>query len=161
VLVATAVWKRLRDTVGDDLPKLIVPAPDERKAQVLNAFGVLGRQTAEECWSAYGKKLAMLARAPASLESLRAAWPAMQHSLDGLLAPLPRLVDALRGAGAPLRFSELASRFDSDTVTWAVTHGHHMRDRFVVSDLVELLGLWDDAFVAGVLDDLGALGAGR
>jgi xylulokinase len=161
VLVATAVWKRLRDTVGDTLPELVVPTSAERAQRVQNAFAVLGRSTAAECWSAYATKLDMLAKAPEALESLRAAWPAMQRTLDGLLAPLPRLVDALRGAGAALRFSGLASRFDADTVAWAVTHGHHMRDRFVVSDLVELLGLWDDAFVADVLDDLDALGAGR
>ena len=81
--------------------------------------------------------------------------------LGGAGLPLSPLVDALRSAGTPVRFGELASRYDADTVRWAVTHGHHMRDRFVVSDLVELLGLWDDEFVAGVLDELEALGAGR
>ncbi len=161
VLVATAVWRRLRDAVGDTLPELTVPVVADREDEVLAAFEMLGRRTADECWSAYAKKLEALSHAREALEALRAGWPAMQQPLDELLTPLPRLVEALRAAGAPLRFSELASRFDADTVTWAVTHGHHMRDRFVVSDLVELLGLWDDAFVGAVLDDLETLGAGR
>ncbi len=161
VLVATAVWTRLRDAVGDELPALTVPDIDERKAKVLSAFAVLGDSTAEECWSAYATKLTRLSTAPKALEALRTAWPAMQRTLDGLLTPLPPLVQAMREAGCPLRFGDLASRFSADTVTWAVTHGHHMRDRFVVSDLVEMLGLWNDEFVAGVLDDLEDQGVGR
>ena len=161
MLVATAVWRRLRDAVGDTLPELTVPVVADREDEIIAAFGPLGRRTAEECWSAYSRKLVALSRTPEALEALRAGWRAMQQPLDELLTPLPRLVEALRAAGAPLRFSGLASRFDADTVAWAVTHGHHMRDRFVVSDLVELAGLWDDAFVETVLDDLDALGAGR
>jgi glycerol-1-phosphate dehydrogenase [NAD(P)+] len=161
VLVATAVWRRLRDAVGDTLPEFTVPDPADREHDVLAAFDVLGRRTALECWSAYSKKLAALSHARAALESLRTDWPLLQQTFDELLTPLPPLVEALRAAGAPLRFSELPSGFDADTVTWAVTHGHHMRDRFVVSDLAELLGLWNDGFVADVLDDLEALGAGR
>lgn len=161
VLVATAVWRRLRDAVGGTLPELTVPDPSDREDVVLGAFEMLGRRTAVECWAAYAKKLVALNAARGSLEALRAGWPAMQESFDALLTPLPPLVEALRAAGAPVRFNELASRFDADTVRWAVTHGHHMRDRFVVSDLVELLGLWTDDFVEGVLDELEALGAGR
>jgi len=161
VLVATAVWQRLRAAVGSALPELSVPDPAVREGDVIKAFEMLGCTTALECWSAYSKKLTALRGAPEALDSLRAAWPALQESFDHLLTPLPPLVDALRAAGAPLRFGQLASRFDADTVTWAVTHGHHMRDRFVVSDLVEMLGLWDEGFVTGVLDDLDALGAGR
>lgn len=161
VLVATAVWNRLRQTVGNTLPELTVPDPAKRKIKVMNAFAVLGDGTAAECWSAYAKKLTTLSTTPNALVALRAAWPAMQRTLDELLTPLPPLVQALRAAGAPLRFSELASHFDTNTVTWAVTHGHHMRDRFVVSDLVEMLGLWNDDFIGTVLDDLEVLGAGR
>jgi hypothetical protein len=71
------------------------------------------------------------------------------------------LVLALREAGCPLRFGDLASRFSADTVTWAVTHGHHMRDRFVISDLVEMVGLWNDDFIGSVLGDLEDMGVGR
>jgi glycerol-1-phosphate dehydrogenase [NAD(P)+] len=161
VLVATAVWKRLRDAVGDELPELTVPNPDDRKPKVLNAFSVLGEGTASECWSAYAEKLTRLSTTPDSLEALRTAWPAMQHTLDELLSPLPPLVLALREAGCPLRFGDLASRFSADTVTWAVTHGHHMRDRFVISDLVEMVGLWNDDFIGSVLGDLEDMGVGR
>jgi glycerol-1-phosphate dehydrogenase [NAD(P)+] len=128
---------------------------------VLNAFTVLGDGTANECWSAYAEKLTRLSTTPDSFEALRTAWPAMQRTLDELLSPLPPLVLALREAGCPLRFGDLASHFSADTATWAVTHGHHMRDRFVISDLVEMVGLWNDDFIGSVLEDLEDMGVGR
>ncbi len=160
VLVATAVWRRLRAAVGDTLPEFSVPDPAQRESELVAAFEVLGQRTARECWSAYAKKQSALFGRPETLRSLRAEWSSMQPTLDTLLTPLEDLVSALRAAGATVRFSELASGFDDDTVRWAVTHGHHMRDRFVVSDLAELLDLWDDDFVSSVLEDLRALGAG-
>lgn len=161
-LVAAALWRRVRAAVGDGpLPTLRLPDEDLARTRVLRAFAPLGEATAEECWRAYASKLAALASAPERLAGLRDRWPGLQPVLDGLLADPADLVAAMRRAGAAVRFSALGAGYDRSTVTWAITNGHRMRDRFTVADLAELLGLWDDDDVQSVLDELDGLGAGR
>ncbi|MFF8941898.1 iron-containing alcohol dehydrogenase [Streptomyces sp. NPDC014864] len=161
-LVAATVWRRLRATVGEGpLPALSLPDEDHARERVLRVFAPLGEATAQECWRAYASKLATLAREPARLADLRRRWPALQPSLDALLAAPADLVEAMRSAGAAVRFSQLGEGYDPSTVTWAVANGHRMRDRFTVTDLAELLGLWNNGDVDSVLDELDGLGAGR
>lgn len=149
-VVAAAVWARVRAAAPTRLPRLRLPDPERARERVFAAFGRLGPATAAECWAAYERKLRHLHADPGALDRLAAAWPDLQHRLDAVLLPAHRLVDALRRAGAPTRLTDLAG-VDADTAHWAVAHGHRMRDRFVVTDLAELMGLWGDADVAEVL----------
>jgi glycerol-1-phosphate dehydrogenase [NAD(P)+] len=161
-LVAATAWRRVRAAVGEGpLPELVLPDEDRARERVLRVFAPLGEATAQECWRAYAGKVAALADDPARLSGLRRQWPALQASLDALLADPVDLVEAMRRAGAPVRFSALGAGYDRDTVTWAVANGHRMRDRFTVTDLAELLGLWGDDDVESLLDELDGLGAGR
>ncbi|MFG2196875.1 iron-containing alcohol dehydrogenase [Streptomyces sp. NPDC048639] len=160
-LVAATVWRRVCAAVGEGpLPRLCPPGEERARSRAMAAFAPLGAATAEECWRAYSGKLAALAD-PLRLTRLRTQWPEVQSQLAGLLADPAELVDAMRRAGSPVRFSALGEGYDRETVTWAVANGHRMRDRVTVADLAELLGLWDDEFVESVLDELDELGAGR
>ncbi|MEU6083377.1 iron-containing alcohol dehydrogenase [Streptomyces sp. NPDC047108] len=160
-LVAATVWRRVRAAVGEGaMPRLCPPDEERARARTMAAFTPLGEATAGECWRAYAGKLAALSD-PLRLTRLRTRWPEVQSRLDRLLADPAELVDAMRRAGSPVRFSDLGKGYDRETVTWAVANGHRMRDRVTVADLAELLGLWDDAFVECVLDELDGLGAGR
>ncbi|MEV6315251.1 iron-containing alcohol dehydrogenase [Streptomyces sp. NPDC051776] len=160
-LVAAAVWHRVRAAAGrGPLPQLQLPDEDCAQRRTMDAFAPLGASTARECWRSYSGKLAALSD-PLRIARLRTEWPRLQAGLDGLLAGPAEMVDAMRRAGAPVRFSELGREYDRETVTWAVANGHRMRDRVTVTDLAELLGLWRDEDVESVLDELDALGAGR
>lgn len=156
-VVAAAVWARVRAAAPDALPRLRLPDPDRARARVFAAFGRLGAATAAECWSAYARKLRHLQADPAALAGLAERWPRLRQQLDAVLVPPHRLLEALRAAGAPTRLTDLAG-VDADTARWAVANGHRMRDRFVVTDLAELMGLWGDDQVDGMLDELALLG---
>lgn len=158
-VVAAVVWDRVRiATDGGTLPLLRLPDSSAARHRVFAAFGSLGEKTAGECWTAYETKLAALAGNRDMMESLRETWPDLLRDLDGLLALPKRLAGALQLPSGPVRFANLPTGFDEATVRWAITHGHRMRDRFVVSDLAELLGLWTDEFIDEVLVDLDTLG---
>ena len=60
----------------------------------------------------------------------------------------------LHDAQAPVSFSQLAPVPDPEVVTWALTKGHLMRDRFCVLDLAVLIGAWSPDDVAEVLLEL-------
>jgi glycerol-1-phosphate dehydrogenase [NAD(P)+] len=158
-VVAAAIWARIRELAPARLPELRLPDPEAARELVLDRFRPLGESTALECWRGYARKLSALHEHPESLARLRDHWPRMQESLDELLVGPTELVGALRAAGAQVRFGDLAPRYDPDTVHWAVANGHRMRDRFLVTDLADLMGIWTDDFVAAILADLSALGA--
>ena len=76
----------------------------------------------------------------------------------GLLATPHRLIEALGAAGAPLKLGPLG--IDAAMLTWALGHGHLMRDRFSVADLAFFMGIWERADVEELLADAARLGAG-
>ena len=57
------------------------------------------------------------------------------------------MAGALRSAGLPARFGDLAEPVDDATARWAVANCALLRQRFCVADLAMLLGAWDDADV--------------
>ena len=63
-------------------------------------------------------------------------------------------------AGAPCRYSVLNYPVDGDTVTWAITNCHLMRNRFSIIDLLHFSGVWSDEFVQEILRRAEALDAG-
>jgi glycerol-1-phosphate dehydrogenase [NAD(P)+] len=150
-IVAAAVWRRVLTTAPSELPPLRVPGVDAARNRVLHAFRPLGDAAAQECWTAYSTKLRYLHDHPGRLDVLRARWPWLVEQIAPMLAEPGELATALRRSGAPTTFAELAPQFDQATVRWAVRNGHRMRDRFVVSDLAELMGLWDAELVDDAL----------
>ena len=66
----------------------------------------------------------------------------------------------MHNAGAPCRYKDLNFPVDADTVRWAITNCHLMRNRFSIIDLLHFTGIWSDAFVQMVLDRAEAIDAG-
>ena len=145
------------------------PATSARHDRVAAAFDRLdpsGRATAE-CWTDYQRKVERWTAADDRRQAFAASWPEHRAALGELLLAPEALVEGLRTAGAPTRFSELDPPISPDVARWAVASCHLMRDRFTVADLVELGGGldtnglgWDAAFADDLLAEAAALGAG-
>jgi glycerol-1-phosphate dehydrogenase [NAD(P)+] len=115
---------------------------------------------AAECWRDYERKLRRWHAQRDHVAACAGDWAAHERELDALVAPPEALVEVLRHAHAPARFSELDPPQDADVARWALANCHLMRDRFSIADLAFLLGLWDDEDVIEVLGEARALGAG-
>lgn len=141
-------------------------AGDERHARVANAFDRLdpsGAATAE-CWADYRRKAERWDGAVERRVSLAADWATHRDAIGALVLAPESIVDALRAAGAPTRFSELDPPIPTEVARWAVGSCHLMRDRFTVADLVDLSGVtgfrWDEAFADDLLAEAADLGGG-
>jgi glycerol-1-phosphate dehydrogenase [NAD(P)+] len=77
-----------------------------------------------------------------------------------MVAPPERLGAALAEAGAPVRFGELDPPASPETVRWALRNCHLMRNRFTLSDLLFVLGWWNEAFVERLLERARSVGGG-
>ncbi|HET7168255.1 MAG TPA: iron-containing alcohol dehydrogenase [Candidatus Limnocylindrales bacterium] len=168
VVVALA-WRRvLRDLDPMRIARgrSAAAASSAARARVAAAFDRLDRtgRATEECWTDYRRKTERWSAADDVRGAFAARWPEHHAALTDLLLAPEALVDGLRTAGAPTRFSELDPPIPPDSARWAVASCHLMRDRFTVADLVELsdgLGRrWDEAFADDLLAEAAALGAG-
>ena len=158
-IVAARTWARVLRAVADGgldrAPRL--PDPDAVRDRIGRAFAAVdpGGAMAAECFSDYARKLRRLGSADdpgGPLAALRASWKAHREVLDGLLLEPAALTGALRSAGLPARFRDLAEPVDDATAYWAVANCALLRQRFCVADLAMLLAAWDDADVEEVLD---------
>ena len=168
VIVAIAWARLLRDFDPERLLGEDGIAGDlaGREARVREAFGSLDATgaAADECWRDYSRKLGRWHAAPDRRAALAAEWPLHRERLRELAKDPSEIVDALRRAGAPTRFSELDPAIPPDVARWAVASCHLMRDRFTVADLVDLTSApgagWTEAYADDLLDEAAALGAG-
>lgn len=161
-IVAALVWERLRARIEANGLEPRFPGPEAMEERVRAAFDPLDPSgaMAAECWSDYARKLERWRASRPRLERLAREWGELQPRLDELTVDPARLVAAMRAAGAPTRFGELAPAVDPDTARWALANCHLMRDRFTVADLACFSGGWEEADVEAVLSDAAALGAG-
>jgi glycerol-1-phosphate dehydrogenase [NAD(P)+] len=158
-IVAARTWAHVLRRVADgglDRPARL-PEPDAVRDRIGQAFAAVDPDgaMAAECFSGYATKLQRLGPGGDSggpLASLRTSWAAHREVLGGLLIEPATLASGLRAAGLPTRFADLPEPVDDETVRWAVTNCALQRQRFGVADLAMLLGAWDDADVAAVLD---------
>jgi glycerol-1-phosphate dehydrogenase [NAD(P)+] len=161
-VIAALTWRHVRDRVARAGLRPQFPAPARMRERVYAAFdrldptGVMAR----ECWADYSRKLTRWNDSAATVAALAGSWADHERALDQLLADPARIVEALRAAGAPVRFTELDPPVPPDLARWAVANCHLMRDRFTVADLAWFLGAWDADSVETVLADAAALGAG-
>jgi glycerol-1-phosphate dehydrogenase [NAD(P)+] len=161
-VIAALTWQHVRRRVAENGLRLMFPDAEPMRQRVRAAFDPIDPTGAmsRECLADYDAKLARWHASRDRLADLAAAWPAHEAVLDGLLVEPVRLVEALRKAGAPLRFSQLDPPIDPETARWAVANCHLMRDRFTVADLAWFLGAWTDADVDAVLAEASTLDAG-
>jgi glycerol-1-phosphate dehydrogenase [NAD(P)+] len=161
-VVAALAWRHVRRRVAERGMTLRFPAEAEMEERVRAAFDPLDPSGAmgEECWSDYRAKLARWHGNRDLLERFASGWEEHLRSLERLLVDPARLVEAMRTAGAPLRFGELDPAVDAETARWAVANCHLMRDRFTIADLACFTGAWEDSDVDEVLAEAAELGAG-
>jgi glycerol-1-phosphate dehydrogenase [NAD(P)+] len=105
-----------------------------------------------ECWSDYGRKLALWRSSRGRVERFFGEWPKHRARMREMVLPPERLGGALREAGAPARFGELDPPVAPEVVRWALGNCHLMRNRFTLADLLFFAGWWDDAFVERILE---------
>jgi glycerol-1-phosphate dehydrogenase [NAD(P)+] len=158
-VVAARTWAlvlaRIEDGGLDREPAL--PDPDAVRDLLVKEFAGVDPSgaMAAECFADYARKLRRLRPAGAgtsALSTLGAAWPAHRRVLEKLLIDPADLTAALRAAGLPARFSDLADPVDDATARWAVANCARQRQRFGVADLAMLLGAWQDTDIDEVLN---------
>ena len=156
-IVAARTWARVLRLVADGgLDRAArLPDPDAVRERIGRAFAAIDPDgaMAAECFADYARKLRRLGSGDPGdpLAALRASWTAHRDVLDGLLLDPAAVAGALRSAGLPTRFCDLAEPVDDATARWAVANCALQRQRFCVADLAMLLGAWDDADVEDVL----------
>jgi glycerol-1-phosphate dehydrogenase [NAD(P)+] len=159
-VLAALVWRRVRSMLARGLVRLQFPGDDQLEPIVRAAFEYADPSgtMSEECWRLYRQKLS---RWRANRDRLvETDWAAVDMATAPLLLEPEALVNTLTSAGTPTRFGELDPPADPDTVRWALTNCHLMRDRFTVVDLAWFLGGWDADVAEDVLAEAGRLGAG-
>jgi glycerol-1-phosphate dehydrogenase [NAD(P)+] len=154
-VVAAQTWAHVLRLIADGALSrpAALPDPDDVSGRIGRAFAAIDPSgaMAAECFADYAKKLRRLGSGGDPLAGLRASWPAHHEALAGILTDPATLVTALRTAGLPARFCDLAEPVDDETARWAVANSPLMRQRFGVADLAMLLGAWEDTDVEAVL----------
>jgi len=161
-VIAALTWRHLRRRAGERGLVLLFPSAAEMEQRVRAAFDPLDPSgaVAAECWSDYSAKLERWRANRDLVERFAAGWEEHRGALDELLVDPVRLVEALKAAGAPVRFSQLEPAVDAATARWAVANCQLMRDRFTVADLATFSGAWSEEDVDAVLAEAAELGAG-
>jgi glycerol-1-phosphate dehydrogenase [NAD(P)+] len=159
-VLAALVWQRVRGMLASGPVRLRFPADDELEPMVRAAFDPVDPTgtMSEECWRLYRTKLARWRDNSDRL--VRTDWAEVEAAVAPILLDPGALVDALASAGSPTRFAELDPPVSPDTVAWALTNCHLMRDRFTAVDLAWFLGGWNADVAQDVLAEAGRLGAG-
>ena len=150
-VIAARTWRHVRDVIDAGRFVRRLPDPDVQLARIETRFARLGAAAVAECWQSYRRKIIWLAAHPNTITDLLDRWDTHVAVLDKLLVDPDRLAAALATAGVPSRFDQLDPPVDAAFVHWAVGNCHLMRDRFGVADLADLLGVWGDDDVDGVL----------
>jgi glycerol-1-phosphate dehydrogenase [NAD(P)+] len=160
--VAALTWRRLRRQIAAHGLKPLFPSAEEMEERVHAAFDPVdpSGEMGEECWLDYSAKLARWHERRETVERFAAEWDAHLRELEALLVDPARIVEAMKTAGAPVRFSELEPGVDAATARWAVANCHLMRDRFTVADLACFTGCWEEQDIDAVLAEATAIGAG-
>ena len=159
-VVASAAWEHLFEVFDPSAVQLdsLFPDPSTRRDRVFAAFADLdpAGSRAAECWRDYEAKLTRWAAARPRVEAVLGDWDRHRAVLQDRLVGSRTLAAGLVAAGATARFGDLDPAVDDATARWAVGNCHLMRNRFVVVDLLDVLGRWTDDDRDAVLARAGA-----
>jgi glycerol-1-phosphate dehydrogenase [NAD(P)+] len=112
---------------------------------------------AAECWRELKAKMDRWRALGQVLRRFVAEWDRHRQKIRALLADPRAIATALRDAGAPATFGELAPPISVATATWALHNGHLLRDRFSLADLAWLAGVWTEDVAAGAIEEAAAI----
>lgn len=138
------------------------PSLEEMEPHVRKAFDWLDNthSAANECWSDYQKKLSRWHEHREDFRVFLENFDEFKAHVAPWVKDPAYIADCMHKANAPCRYSVLNFPVDADTVRWAITNCHLMRNRFSIIDLLHFTGIWSDDFVQMVLDRAEALDAG-
>jgi glycerol-1-phosphate dehydrogenase [NAD(P)+] len=133
------------------------PSAQQMQQRVQATFDAIDRSgaMAAECWNTYSRKLEGWHRARPQFEAFLRDWPQQRTRLTELVHPPETVVDGLALAQHPLRYEDLG--IPEQQARWAFKNGHMMRQRFSSADLLNYVGLLDDAFVDDVFTQMRTL----
>lgn len=163
-IVMAIAWTETLETFDPATVDLDAAYPSAAvvEAEVRAAFAALDPSgaVADECWRDVERKLARWSDAGPAFERFLADWPRHRAALTRLVVDPAVLADAVRRAGAPIRFADLHPPVAPGLARWALLSSHRMRDRFVLPDLRAFCGTWTAVDIDRLLDRAAALGAG-
>lgn len=109
----------------------------ERIFAKIDASGAMAR----ECWRDYSKKLKLWRQNRSRFEQFCNDWQAVHRPKLSSLVCSPEIVATiLTRAGAPLAPHDLEPPISQEEYDFALAHGHFIRSRFVLGDLLHFLG---------------------
>ena len=109
----------------------------ERIFAKIDASGAMAR----ECWRDYSKKLELWRQNRSRFEQFCRDWRAVHRPKLSSLVCSPEIVATiLAHAGAPLAPQDLEPPISQEEYDFALAHGHFIRSRFVLGDLLHFLG---------------------
>lgn len=125
------------------------PSLEEMEPRVRAAFDWLdnAHSAANECWLDYQKKLTKWHANKGNLKAFLANFDAFKAQVAGWVKDPAYIAGCMHKANAPCRYKDLNFPVDADTVRWAITNCHLMRNRFSIIDLLHFTGKWNDEFV--------------
>jgi glycerol-1-phosphate dehydrogenase [NAD(P)+] len=152
-LVATKLWRLMID--GEVIkPELLKkPNPLLMEARIQRAFRKLDAEgkIADECWRDCQRKIALVNDNWPKFVSVVENWKQHCAEFTKMVQPPEKLRPALKVSGAPSTFAELNPSITPELAHWAVANCHLMRNRFNIVDLLDLMGLWNDEMVDGLM----------
>jgi glycerol-1-phosphate dehydrogenase [NAD(P)+] len=150
-LVASKLWRHAIDTdmIRPELLRKPELAVIEQRIGV--AFGHLGSGIVEECRKDARAKHKKVLENWDRFVSVTSAWKRHAAEFDRLVQPSPMLRAALTASGGPATFQRLDPVISSDLTRWAVLNCFLMRNRFNLVDLLDMLGLWNEARIEWAL----------
>ena len=161
--IFTAIaWEILLDELD---PKSVdidncFPSEEEMKPLVYQAFEWIKKDTADECWKGYQKKLASWKSNRDKFEALLENWDEFKEEIRKVVVSPEHLCEEMHAAGAPTRYCQMTPPIDEKTARWALRDCHLYRNRFTLSDLLFYLGWWNEDFVERLIKRAEELDAG-
>jgi len=163
---AASIWDLIFQKFSST-PVTLSKFPDKAalKTKVFETFQSLDSTglVAQECWKDYEKKIDHWISHFEVIESVLKNWSSHAAELRALIKTPEEIVHGLISSGSPVSFQDLEPVISGQVGRWAVSNSHLMRNRFVGIDLLEFLGMWNEAEIdwvfsrtAQVIKSLGA-----
>lgn len=163
-IISAAIWQKVFDELDPaavDLDRCY-PTHEQVRPMVLDAFARVDPtgKMGEECWKDYEKKLTRWHANKDTFKNFLDNWNEEKKALRSFVRPPEEIAQAMHGARAPMKFSELDPPKDAETVRWAIYNCHLMRNRFNVIDLCFYLGWWNEEMMEEMLTVAASVGGG-
>lgn len=130
-----SVWRRGKPTFD----------PDQARRSIEQHFAPFdsGGGMIEELWREYGAKVERIARGLERWPTIVEDWVSgrIPDQLRRFVRPAAVVAKALRDAHAETDLSTASGTRDKACVRSAILHGHRVRSRFTLGDVLELMGL--------------------